>query len=151
MTPSEHCCAAERSTARKNMKESAVAPLGAASDQGEDESQQQPLPTIEDAARLEWKQNVKPAPAAKVRRGRPKGSGTILTQEERKERRRLNNRRAAHRSAARKMCKQAQLEIENDSLRKQLKTVKQLFAIYQHLEEVQFLSWLSRNAVASTA
>eukprot|EP01046_Picozoa_sp_COSAG06_P119557 COSAG06_NODE_66839_length_253_cov_0.792208_1_plen_62_part_01 len=42
-----------------------------------------------------------PAPPPKARRGRPKGSGTILSQEERKERRRLNNRRAAQRSTAR--------------------------------------------------
>ena len=80
--------------------------------------------------------NEHQAPAVpKVRRGRPKGSGAILSQEERKERRRLNNRRAAQRSTARKMGRQAELEAENDTMKRQLDAVKQIFSVYQRLED----------------
>ena len=72
------------------------------------------------------------APGTKPR-GRPKGSGAVLTDAERKERRRANNRRAARRATAKKLEKQTKLERDNAGLREQLAEIKRIAQIHERL------------------
>lgn len=76
-----------------------------------------------------------PVPTAPVRargRGRPKGSGK-LTESARRERRRVNNRKAAQRSTAKKLDRQERLERDNLEIRKEIELAKRHLLIHQHL------------------
>ena len=65
-------------------------------------------------------------------RGRPKGSGK-LTESARRERRRVNNRKAAQRSTAKKLDRQERLERDNLEIRKEIELAKRHLLIHQHL------------------
>jgi hypothetical protein len=73
-----------------------------------------------------------PMPPPARARGRPKGSGK-LTETARRERRRVNNRKAAQRSTAKKLDRQQQLERDNLDLRQEIELVKRHLVIHQHL------------------